>query len=155
METHFTWKSRFFSHSLEVFQNEEKVGDLRNKAFTRSAEGTLKGRDLLFEIKGFFRQDMRIIDQKDGAVLFDVVIGNWRSKATFTYNGRSYTWQYDNFWNTKFSINSDSGPVIRYHSFNFGGDIESYTNDEVLILTGLLIKNYFKQRAASAAAATT
>jgi len=154
METHYTWKTKFFSTNYQILQFDNQVGEIKNKAFTRTAEGELNGRKLLFEIKGFFRQDTRIIDLKDDSVLFDVNIGAWRSKASFTYNGKAYTWQYDNFWNTKFSINADMGPVIKYQSFNFGGDIVSYNNDEVLILTGLLIKNYFRQRAASAAGAS-
>lgn len=154
MESHFTWKNKFFSHSIEILQNENHVGEIRNKAFTRTTEGELNGRKLVFEVKGFFRQDMRMIDQNDSAILFEVNMGSWRTTANFIWNGKEYTWQTDNFWNTKFSINASGGPLIKYHSFNFGGDIESYTGDEVLILTGLLIKNYFKQRAATAAAAT-
>jgi len=154
METHYTWKTKFFSTNYQILQFDNQVGEIKNKAFTRKSEGELNGRKLLFEIKGFFRQDTRIIDLKDDSVLFDVNIGAWRSKASFNYNGKAYTWQYDNFWNTKFSINADMGPVIKYQTFSFGGDINSYISDEVLILTGLLIKNYFRQRAASAAAAS-
>ena len=155
METHYTWKTKFFSNNYEILQYDNQVGEIRNKAFTRTAEGELNGRRLSFETKGFFRQETRIVDLKDNSVVFDVAIGTWRSKASFNYNGKAYTWQYDNFWNTKFSISSENGPVIKYQTYNFGGDIVSYINDEVLILTGLLIKNYFRQRAASAAAAST
>jgi len=154
METNYTWKTRFFSHNYEILQSDNQVGEIRNKAFTRTTEGELNGRRFLFEMKGFFRQQTKIIDLKDNSVMFDVNIGSWRSKASFNYNGKDYTWQYDNFWNTKFSINSENGPVIKYQTYNFGGDIVSYINDEVLILTGLLIKNYFRQRAATAAAAS-
>lgn len=155
METHYTWKTKFFSNNFQILQFDNQVGEIRNKAFTRTAEGELNGRRLLFEIKGFFRQETKIIDLKDDSVLFEVKIGTWRQKASFNYNGKDYAWQYDNFWNTKFSINTDMGPVVKYQTINFGGDIVSYINDEVLILTGMLIKNYFRQRAASAAAAST
>jgi hypothetical protein len=154
METHYTWKTKFFSNKYEIYQYENQVGEINNKAFSRSASGELNGRKLLFDIKGFFRQETRIIDQKDDSVIAEVVISAWKSKSTVRYDSKEYVWQYENFWNTKWSISNENGALVKYHSFAFGGEITAYATDEVLILGGLFIKNYFRKRAAAAAAST-
>jgi|WetSurMetagenome_2_1015567.scaffolds.fasta_scaffold00001_514 hypothetical protein len=154
METHFTWKVKFLSNKYEIYQYENRTGEIINKAFSRSASGNLNGKKLLFNIKGFFRQETRILDAETESVIADVVISSWKSRATITYNNKEFTWQHDNFWNTKWSISDVTGTIVKYHSSGTGGEILAYTNDEVLILAGLFVKNYFKQRAAAAAAAT-
>jgi len=154
METNYTWKTKFFSNKIEIFQYENPVGELNNKAFTRSAAGTLNDKELLFDIRGFFRQETRILDARDESVIAEVIISTWKSKAAIKYNNKEYTWQHENFWNTKWTISNENGAVVKYHSFASGGEMTAFTTDEVLILAGLFIKNYFRQRAATVAAAT-
>lgn len=154
METHLTWKTKFFSNNYQIFRTDMQAGELLNKAFSRIATGTLNGRKLIFDVHGLFRSDTKILDENE-AVVAEVDISNWRSKATITYNGKEYTWQHENFWNTKWSVTNENGPLVKYHSRSAGGEIVSYTDDPVLIMAGLFIKNYFRQRAASAAAAST
>jgi hypothetical protein len=154
METRYTWKTKFFSNTIQIFQYEGQVGEIVNKAFSRAASGELNGRKLLFEIKGFFRQETRIVDAGNESVVADVIISAWKSKATIRYNNREYLWQHDNFWNSKWSISNENGAVVKYHSRGNGGEVTSYTTDEVLVLAGLFVKNYFRQRAAAAAAST-
>lgn len=154
METHYTWRTRFFRRGFEIYQNDNVVGEVKNKSFERRTSGELNGRKLMFETKGFFRQEHRIIDQKDDKEIVQIVFNIWKTKTTIKYDNKDYLWQYDNFWNTKWSISNENGVLIRYQSSFSSGEITSYTGDEVLILAGLFIKDYFKQRAAAAAAAT-
>ncbi|MDM7919650.1 MAG: hypothetical protein QUS12_10845 [Methanosarcina sp.] len=154
MESTFTWKTKFFSNTWDIIQNDQKVGEIVNKVFSRSSSGTLRGKKILFEIRGFFRQQTRILDAEGESLVAEVVISNWKTKATISYNNREYIWQHENFWNTKWSISDTNGAIVKYHSHAMGGEITSYTTDEVLIMAGLFIKNYFRQRAAAAAAST-
>jgi hypothetical protein len=154
METSYTWKTRFFSNKFEIFQYENPVGEINNRAFTRSASGTLNGKQFLFDIRGFFHQKTNILNASDESVLAEVKINSWKSKASIKYNGKEYIWEHDNFWNTKWNITNENGAIVKYHSLSSHGEITAYTTDEVLIIAGLFIKNYFRQRAATAAAAT-
>jgi len=155
METHYTWKIKFFSNTYEIYKTEMKAGEILNKAFSRSATGVLNGKNLIFDVRGFFRSETKILDGENESQIAEVDISNWKSRATIKYNGREYTWQHENFWNTKWTIGNENGALVKYHSFTSGGDIQSFTDDPVLILAGLFIKNYFRQRASSAAAAST
>ncbi len=154
METSITWKTKFFSNKIQLFNREDLIGEIVNKAFSRSAYGELNGRKLRFDIKGFFKQETRILDAGSESVIAEVAISSWKAKATIRYNSREYLWQHENFWNSKWSISSANGPVVKYHSHGTGGEATSYVSDEVLILAGLFIKNYFRQRAAATAATT-
>jgi hypothetical protein len=154
METNYNWKTKFFRNTFVIYQYESQVGEIANKFFSRAASGELNGRKLLFDIRGFFRQETRILDARDESVIAGVIISSWKSKATITYNNKEYIWQHENFWNTRWTISNENGAIAKYHSFASGGEITAYTTDEVLILAGLFIKNYFKQRAAAAAAST-
>lgn len=152
MEIHYTWKTRFFSTDYQIYRNDIQVGAITNKAFSRSATSDLNGKKLVLEIKGLFRRESRIINPVDNSVVMEIIISNWKSNAVMNYNGRDYEWKHNNFWNTKWSINNQAGPLVKYHSYSMRGEIVSYTDDDILILTGLLIKNYFKQRSAAVAA---
>ncbi|MCU0455888.1 MAG: hypothetical protein MUE74_06255 [Bacteroidales bacterium] len=154
MESTLTWKTKFFSNTWDIIQYDRSVGEIVNKAFSRSASGTLRGKKLLFEIRGFFKQQTRILEAESESVVAEVAISSWKTKATISYNNHDYTWQHDNFWNTKWSISDVNGALVKYHSRAMGGEITAYTSDEVLIIAGLFIKNYFRQRAAAAAAST-
>jgi hypothetical protein len=68
---------------------------------------------------------------------------------------KEYKWQFDNFLRTKWSLANENETLIRYHSRGFKGNIDTYTDDEVLILSGFFIRNYLKQRAAETSAAAS
>jgi len=154
METHYTWKTRFFRNTYEIYQYDNLVGEIHNKTFSRTSTGELNGKKYIFDIKGFFHQETRILNENDGSVIAEVEISAWKSKSSFRYNNRQYSWQHDNFWNTKWSIRNETGDVVKYHSSASGGEITAYTSDELIIIAGLFIKNYFRQRAAAASAST-
>ncbi len=154
MENTYTWKSRFFSNTIEIYQYDSRIGEIVNKVFSRAASGELNGKRLLFDIKGFFKMETRILNSNDESVVADVIISSWKSKATIRYGNKEYVWQHENFWNTRWSISNENGAIVKYHSYASGGELIAYTSDEVLILAGLFIKNYFKQRAAATAAST-
>jgi hypothetical protein len=55
---------------------------------------------------------------------------------------------------TRWSVSDINEVLINYHSSAFKGTIDSFSDNAVLILAGLFIRNYFKQRQAAAAAAS-
>lgn len=154
MEANFTWKTKFFSNNYQIFKTDQQIGELLNKAFSRSSTGTLNGKTLVFDVHGLFRSETKILDENE-AVVAEVDISTWKSNATIHYKGKDYVWQHENFWHTKWSVGNENGALVKYHTRSAGGEILSYTDDPVLIMAGLFIKNYFRQRAASAAAASS
>ncbi|MDP4222021.1 MAG: hypothetical protein Q8868_01800 [Bacteroidota bacterium] len=154
MELHLTWKTKAFRRTFEILKNEIKVGQLRKESFSRKTTGWFNTRKITFLTKGFFGNETTIIDSDTSGITGTISYYLWRCKSTITYNDKEYYWLYDNLFGTRWSLGNENGVLIRYHSRCFKGTIDSYTDDEVLILTGFFIRNYLKQRAAATAAAS-
>jgi hypothetical protein len=154
METQFKWKAKFFNNKYEIFQYDNIAGTLSGSGWKRTSSGDMRGKKVQFENKGFFKQEFLITDPISSSVLGNIVFNTWRTKATITLQNKVYNFQFENFFHSKWSITNENGNLIRYHAQLKQGDIISYTDNETLILTGLYIRDYLLQRAASASAAT-
>jgi len=154
MEIQFTWKTRLFSNRFEVFSNDTLAGELKKEGWSRKVAGELHNRKIMFETKGFFRQETTIIDMNDGSVLGQVKFHSWKSKSAVICRNKEYQWQFDNFFRSKWSLSNENGILIKYQSHGFKGEITSYVDDAVLILAGFFIRNFLKQKSAEIAAAT-
>ena len=154
METHFTWKTKLFSRTFDILQYTGKIGELKKEGMSRTTIGEMTGRKIIFRTKGFFKRETLVTEPDSDTILAIISYKALKSKATIHYNNKEYHWQFDNFFRTKWSICSVNGPLIKYYSKTLQGVIDSYTNDELLILTGFYIRNYYKQKSEAAAAST-
>lgn len=154
MEIQFTWKTRLFSNRFEILKDDFLNGELKKEGWSRKVTGELNNRKIMFETKGFFKQETNIIDLIDGSALGQVKFSSWKSKSAVICKNTEYQWQFDNFFRSKWSLSNDNGVLIKYASHGFKGEITSNVNDEVLILAGFFIRNFLKQKTAEIAAAT-
>jgi len=67
------------------------------------------------------------------------------TKALILANNETICWQYDNLWNTKWSIFNSEGGIIKYSGSSTSGQIDSNIDDELLLLSGLFVVNYYWQ----------
>jgi len=154
MEIQFTWKTKLFSNRFEILKDDFLTGELKKEGWSRKVKGELNNRKIMFETKGFFKQETNIIDLNDSSVLGQVKFHNWKSKSAVIRRDIVYQWQFDNFFRSKWSLRNGDEILIKYQSHGFKGEITSYINDEVLILAGFFIRNFLKQKSAEIAAAT-
>ncbi len=147
MKNNLTWSKGLFSSLYQVYSNEKKLGKLINKPFSRTKKGTFNGKDYLFRNSGFLKPYTEIVDCSDNKVIGGIVYNSWRSKATVSLNGRNYNWKYDNLWSTKWSLSDSDGISVRFNSSTTHGQIDSDTDDGLLVLSGLFIKNVYLQTA--------
>ena len=67
-------------------------------------------------------------------------------KATIAFKDRTINWKYDNGWQTKWSLYDDQGTLMKFASRNFSkGSIEYVEEDDLLVLTGMFVTNYYQQ----------
>jgi hypothetical protein len=154
MEYHYTWKTKLFSRNFDIYTYETLTGTLKKEGWSRKTLGEMKGRKILFETKGFIKHETIIVNQTENTQIGSIRFNFWRSRSQINYNNREYSWQFDNFWRTRWSLSNENGYLVRYHSRGFKGTIDAYTEDVILILTGFFIRNYYKQRSSEAAAAS-
>jgi hypothetical protein len=145
MENHLTWEKGIFKNSYEIFSGGIPAGKLRPDTWSRQGNGELNSKKILFETKGFFNQETLIINIATNLPCGKIIYNTWKTKATIEYDDKIATWKYDNGWNTKWSISNAAGLLVRYNGSFTKGDIEVFSYDELLILTGLYITNYFWQ----------
>ena len=155
MEAHLTWKTKLFSKQYEIYRNDNLIGELRKEGLSRKTNGELNVKKIIFMTKGFFRHETRIMDFDEISTLGTINYSSWKSKSTLNYMNKEYKWQFDNFLRTKWSLGNENGTIIRYHSRGFKGIIDTYTDDEVLILSGFFIRNFLRQRSAESSAASS
>ncbi len=152
MDTILAWKTKFFSKKYDIYNHTQPAGGLTKSGWSKKVTGEMNGREILFETKGFFRQETQIMDLKNDSVIGNITYNSWKSRAVISYQEKEYNWQFDNFWRTRWSIRNRNGILIRYMSKGFKGTINSYTNEEILILAGFFIRNLIKERSSHAAA---
>lgn len=130
------------------------MGGIGKQGMSRNISGELNYRKVRFETRGLFKFETNIVDPDSEVITGKVKYKKWNSKSTISYKEREYRWSYDNFLGSKWRITTERGPLVKYHSNFLTGTIVSYTDDEILILTGFYIRNYLKQKSAAIAAAS-
>jgi len=154
MEKLIKWKKGFFSSTFQLFENGILIGSLGFAVWSNKATGILNDKEFEFKTKGFFKPETTITDIKTGTIIGKINYNSWKTKATITLtDGKVCNWQYSNLWHTKWALNQNLY-FINYRSSSIKGEIVSHLPDEVLILSGLFISNYFSRANAAVAAAT-
>lgn len=145
MQTQFSWKKSLFSNLYSIYSNGQQIGKLKNSTFSQTSSGEINGKEYIFKTKGFFRQHTEIIDAYENRVIGEITYNNWMTKATISIDNKTISWKYDNVWNTKWSIFNSEGVNIKYAGSSTKGQIDSNSNDELLLLSGLFVTNYYWQ----------
>jgi len=145
MQNSFNWKKGIFSDTYRVYSSNQQIGELKNKTFSQSSIGEINGKSYTFKTKGFFKQHTEIVDNSDNSVIGEIAYNNWMTKAFLSINERKHTWKYENVWNTKWSIFESDKAVINYKGSSSSGQILSDIDNDLLLLTGLYVTNYYWQ----------
>lgn len=147
MKTVLTWKKGIFSNTYNIYNGDQLIGKFRNNWFSQSADGELNGVKYTFKTRGFFKQHTQIIEDRTGNIIGEINYSTWRTKATLSINDKESGWKYDNIWNTRWSIFNSEGLQINYCGSSTRGTIESNSENDLLLLGGLFVTNYYWQTA--------
>ena len=145
MKTYLEWRKSFISSTYRIYSEKKQVGVLREHTFAQTADGELNGKKYTFRTKGFLNQKTDIIDGLSGETIGLMEYNSWMTKATISIGNRKVLWKYNNMWNTKWSIYDSDSIKIDYAGSTTGGHIESTIDDDLLLLTGLFVTNYYWQ----------
>ena len=144
METILNWKKGIFKSSYKIYSGENFVGNLKENSWTNSAEGELNEKKYSFKTKGILKQETQIIDS-DNNIIGEITYNTWMTKAQIKIQNKVINWKYDNLWSSKWSLSSSEGIEINYSGSSTKGEIESNTGDELILLSGLFVTNYYWQ----------
>ncbi len=145
METIYTWKKGFFKPAFEIYSGDKYVGNIRAKTWSQESFAELNGKNIRFVTKGFFNPYTLVFDLLSGLELGRITYNAWGNKATLTISGIIYTWKYLNTWGTKWILSDSNGNILNYSGSNSNGVISAGSFNEVIIVSGLFIRDYFWQ----------
>jgi len=144
MKTILNWEKGIINGSYKIYSEGNFVGSLKENSWTNSAEGELNEKKYSFKTKGILKQETQIIDS-DNNLVGKIIYNTWMTKAQIEIQNRIINWKYDNLWSSKWSISSSEGIEINYSGSSTKGQIESNTGDELILLSGLFVTNYYWQ----------
>ncbi len=145
MQSIFHWKKGLFTSSYSIYSNNSLIGKLTEKALSQTSTGEINDKEYKFITNGFINQRTSILDKIENKKIGEIIFSNWMTKATLSIDKKTYYWRYENILNTKWRIFNAEGTEIKYNSSSTGGQIETNTDDSVLLLSGLFVKNYYVQ----------
>lgn len=143
METKLRWKKGFFSNRYVLMQNDMQVGELINKTFSQTAYGELNGKKYQFITSGFFKQSTEIIDTNTKAIVGRITYSIWSSKATISLNDETLYWKQVSIWKSKWEISNAAHEIMEISGSPIKGEIEANTSNELHLLCGIYITNYY------------
>ena len=144
MQTNLKWKKGLFSNCYSIYSDGQLIGKLNDNSFSQSANGELNGKRYNFKTKGFIKQKTQILEASSNKVIGEITFDNWMTKADITLLDKKAKLKYDNLWNTKWRIFDSEGLEIKFTGCS-NGQIDSNTDDPLLLLSGLFVSNYYMQ----------
>jgi hypothetical protein len=145
MKSVLHWKKGTFSNTCRIFSGEKNIGELISYTFKQTSEGVIRDKPYFFKTKGLFKQETQIIDGKNDRVIANISYNSMMSKATIQFTDRMVQWKYDNGWQTKWSLFDEQGTKMKFKGRATRGTIECMDDEDLLVLTGLFVTNYYQQ----------
>lgn len=143
-QTYF-WTKGLFKSDYHVFSGQKEIGKLFNKTFSQTGFGELNGKRYCFQTKGFLHPVTEIIEESSNTKIGSIIYNSWMNKAQIIYSDKKANWWYENILNTQWRISDQEGNQIKYQGSETKGRIDFSLNDDLLLLTGLYITNYYRQ----------
>lgn len=145
MSTKLTWKRNILNGLYTIYDNGLQIGQLKERPFQETSTGEINGKVYTFITKGFFKRETMIFESSNNEAIGKITYNEWRNRANITINNNTAEWKYENILNTKWQIFDAEGIKIEYSGLSLGGEINSVVNDELLLLSGLFVTNFFRQ----------
>lgn len=145
MKTKLNWKRGAFSTTYQILSDERSIGQLENHTFRQTSEGRINKSKYSFVTRGVFKQETRIMDGDSRKVIGTIRYNSMKSRASIELPGRTLSWKYDNAWQTRWRICDEKQTLMEFAGRSFKGSIEFEQDDDLLVLTGLYVTNYYQQ----------
>lgn len=152
MRRGYSWEKNFFGTTTSLYREGALVGNLVEKSFSSSAEGEMNGKAFEFRNSGIINLKTEVTEKVTGKLVATIRYNSFQTKATIDTDERRLLWKSKNLIGSKWEMENSRGERIIYKGFNQKGVIETETEDEMLLLTGLFARNYYWQSAFSMAA---
>lgn len=162
MERKLNWIKEAFSRDLSIMQQGQAVGGMHRDVLSRDVEAYLNSTRLRFDVTGFLIHSVNIHDlNADNQIIGHIAFSFGKRAELKLTSGESYLWKRHNVLMREWDMireTPDGSPekeLVSYdltrQFFKEAGDIsvkedEPTATVDIIILTGLFIRNYFQRR---------
>lgn len=139
------WSKKLLSGSYNIFLHYNTIGSLKQRYFSQSAKGIMNGKSYSFKTTGFLHKRISIINHNSNEIVGNISYSNRMNTARIVVRSTTWHWKYENRIISRWCIFNSEGGSIKYAGSSTSGKIESETDDDLLVLTGLYLTNYYRQ----------
>ena len=145
MERQLNWTKGILESSYQIFEGGDIKYTLFFDTWKNQARAISQQSAYFFRSNGFFNSNTQLLDDKNN-VIGMISYHTWQNKAVFTLaSGEMYNWSFANSWFTKWTITDLKEKQVSYDSDLSSGTIRTNTDDEVMLLAGLYIREHYNK----------
>jgi len=145
MEQVLNWRKGLFDSNYQVFSNALLKFSINFSSFKNSAIATTQNGIYLLRSDGYSNPETRIFNNKNEVLA--IIRYDWlsfKAKIFFT-SGEEFDWSFQNSWLSRWSLNNHKDKQVIYNSSTSNGLIHTNIDDEILVFTGLFIREYYSR----------
>jgi len=145
MEKILNWRKGLFDSNYQVYENALLKFSLNFSSLKNSAIATTQSGIYLLKSEGYSVPETKILNNKNEVLA--VIRYDWMSfKAKISIStGEQFDWSFQNSWLSRWSINNQVDKQVIFNSTTNSGLIHSNVDDDLLIFTGLFIREYYSR----------
>jgi hypothetical protein len=143
MRVFSTWNKGLFDSNYQIFTEGKISGSLLFDNWKNEAKGMGLTTNISFKTEGFLTPKTNIFNDKN-EIIGVITYESWQTKATINMaSGEIFGWSFTNSWLSNWSITDFKEKSISYQSKSGTGTIESTASDEIMLLTGIFIRECY------------
>jgi len=148
MSKFINWKSNWLNGNFQLFVDGLQKGVITFATWKSDAESVFEDKNYQFINEGIWQSSTKVVDRKTNETVAMITYDCWKSKAVISLkSGEQYEWKSSGIWKKQWTVSNYNNEHILYSSSNNCGAISSDTDNELLILAGLFIKQIYNKRA--------
>ncbi|WP_421943178.1 hypothetical protein [Pedobacter sp.] len=145
MEKILNWRKGLFDSNYQVYEHALLKFSLNFSSLKNSAIATTQSGIYLLKSEGYSVPETKILNNKNEVLA--VIRYDWMAfKAKISIStGEQFDWSFQNSWLSRWSINNHVDKQVIFNSTTNSGLIHSNVDDDLLIFTGLFIREYYSR----------
>jgi hypothetical protein len=144
MQSLLTWRKGLFDSNYQLYTNGEIRGSLVFSSWKNNARG-IALKNYYFTSEGFLNPITKIRDENHQEIGI-ITYNSFKLKATLTFHHLEHaSWSFTNSWLSQWAITNHRDKQIVYHASSTAGTVHSNNDDELMLLAGLFIKEFFSR----------
>jgi hypothetical protein len=145
MEQILYWRKGLFDSNYQVFEQQQLKFSMNFTSWQNSAIATTQTGIYLLKSEGFSKPETRILNNQNEVLA--TITYHWlgfKAKIVFA-SGEAFDWSYQNSWLSRWSLNNLKDKQILFNASAGNGNIHTNVNDDMLIVAGLFIREYYSR----------